>query len=113
MKTLISEQQLKERVKQGAKIPITQSLDRSKKVTGISPECLFTSVFPPFTFTELKQQLNRISTATLPDPDPDCDYTQSTQIVGTDLSPLEVIHSFRRNGVLSDGGWKNLRAALQ
>jgi len=104
---------LKERVKQGAKIPITKSLDRSKKVTGIIPEGLFTSVFPPFTFTEIKQQLNKISTATLPYPDPDCDYTQSVQIVDSDLSPLEVIHSFRRNGVLSDGGWKNLRAALQ
>ena len=104
---------LKERVKQGAKIPVTKSLDRSKKVTGIIPEGLFTSVFPPFTFTEIKQQLNKISTATLPHPDPECDYTQSVQIVDSDLSPLEVIHSFRRNGVLSDGGWKNLRSALQ
>jgi len=104
---------LKERVKQGAKIPVTKSLDRSKKVTGIIPEGLFTSVFPPFTFTEIRQQLNKISTATLPYPDPDCDYTQSVQIVDSDLSPLEVIHSFRRNGVLSDGGWKNLRSALQ
>ncbi len=105
--------QLKERVKQGAKIPVTQSLDRSKKVTGIIPECLFTSVFPPFTFTEIRQQLNRISTTTLPNPDADCDYTQSTQIVNSGMAPLEVIHSFRRNGVLSEGGWKNLRAALQ
>jgi hypothetical protein len=105
--------QLKERVKVGAKIPVTKTLDRSKKVTGIIPECLFTSVFPPFTYTEITQRLNKISTAILPSPDPDCDYTQRTQIVDSDLSPLEVIHSFRRNGVLSDGGWKNLRAALQ
>jgi len=105
--------QLKERVKQGAKIPVTKTLDRSKKVTGIIPEGLFTSVFPPFTFTEITQQLNKISTTTLPNPDPDSDYTQNTQLVDSGLSPLEVIHSFRRNGVLSDGGWKNLRAALQ
>jgi len=112
-KLVLDIRNLKERVKQGAKIPVTKSLDRSKKVLGIIPECLFTSVFPPFTFTEIRQQLNRISTAALPNPDPDSDYTQSTQIVNSDLSPLEVIHSFRRNGVLSYGGWKNLRAALQ
>ncbi len=112
-KLILDIRQLKERVKQGSQIPITKTLDRSKKVTGIISECLFTSVFPPFTFTEIRQQLNRISTAALPNPDPDCDYTQSTQIVNADLSPLEVIHSFRRNGVLSDGGWRNLRTALQ
>ena len=105
--------QLKERVKHGAKIPLTKSTDRSKKVTGIIPECLFTSIFPPFTLTEIKQQLNKISTASLPNMDPATDYTQSTQIVNSDMSPLEVIHSFRRHGVLSDGGWANLRAALQ
>jgi hypothetical protein len=105
--------QLKERVKLGARIPLTKSLDRSKKVTGIIPECLFTSLFPPFTFTEIRQQLNRIATSTLPSPQADCDYTQHLQIVNSGLTPLEVIHSFRQNGVLSDGGWKNLRAALQ
>ncbi|GAB4579574.1 MAG: hypothetical protein Fur0022_23120 [Anaerolineales bacterium] len=105
--------QLKERVKQGARIPVTKSLDRSKKVTGIIPECLFTSMFPPFSFAEIGEQLNRVATATLPMPKPGCDYTQHTQIVNSGLSPLEVIQSFRQNGVLSDGGWKNLRAALQ
>lgn len=105
--------QLKERVKDGARIPITKSLDRSKKVTGIIPECLFTSLYPPFTLTELRQNLNRIPTSTLPSPDPNCDYTQHAQIVASGLTTLEVIHSFRQNGVLSDGGWKNLRAALQ
>jgi hypothetical protein len=105
--------QLKEGVKRGAKIPITKSLDRSKKVTGIIPECLFTSTFPPYTFAEVRDQINKIATITLPNPDPDCDYTQDTQIVNSGMSPLEVVHSFRKNGVLTDGGWRNLRAALQ
>ncbi|NUM47969.1 MAG: hypothetical protein HUU38_24965 [Anaerolineales bacterium] len=104
---------LKERVKEGARIPITKSLDRSKKVTGIIPECLFTSLFPPFSYTEIRQHLNRIPTSTLPYPDPNCDYTQNVQIVDSGMTPLEVIHSFRQHGVLTDGGWKNLRAALQ
>lgn len=105
--------QLKEKVKQGARIPATKSLDRSKKVTGIILECLFTSTFPPLTLAELRQELDDMATSTLPSPAPDCDYTQTVQIVDSGLSPLEVIHSFRRNGVLTDGGWKNLRAALQ
>lgn len=105
--------QLKERVKQGARIPLTKSLDRSKKVTGIVPECLFTCRYPPFTSAEIAQQLNQIDTTTLPEPDPDCDYTQNAQVVDTGLSPQEVIFSLRKHGVLSDGGWKNLRGALQ
>jgi hypothetical protein len=108
--TLIEDiRRLKKEAKAGAGRDEHGEVDRRRKVPGYVVEMLFTHQFPPLTYSNVIGSISDIGASKKSKPKHKQILTQTTQVVGEQMSFEELITHLMDSGGITTGGWDLLQ----